>query len=74
MRASEVFYRVRTHGGGTLSLFGARGNPVAEYGFNAFHGAKMSSQDTQLNTMSCNSQTILYLQRPVVRTCVFAYT
>ena len=61
-------------GGGHSPSMGPGGNPVAENGFNAFHGAKMSSQDTQLNTMSCNSQTNLYLQRPVVRICVFAYT
>ena len=33
---------------------GARGlSPVAENGFKAFHRAKMSPQDTQVNTISC---------------------
>ena len=39
--------------GGTPSVWGQGISPVAENGFRAFQMAKMSYQDTQLNTFSC---------------------
>ena len=51
----ETFYRVPTLQGVWWSpLDGARGEALwQKNGFRAFHRAKMSSQDRQLNTIGC---------------------
>ena len=59
-RVPGAIYRVRTLEGfwGTLPVWDQGWSPVAGNGFSAFQRAKMSCQDTQLNTISC-----IFIQR-----------
>ena len=50
----DAFYRVRIHEGiwGLSPMYGVRGKACGKNSLRAFQRAKMSPQDTQLNTIS----------------------
>ena len=52
----DAFYRVHTLGGiwGLSPCMGSGAKPVAKNSFRSFQRAKMSPQDTQLNTIPCS--------------------